>query len=64
MGPPTTWRGQFGARWWPAGRVERSPPTQPSPPRVDTWQPRLEPNHLKPWPAGQGAIISAWDKKN
>jgi hypothetical protein len=27
MGPPSTWRGRFGARWWPAGRVERPPPT-------------------------------------
>jgi hypothetical protein len=34
MGPPPTWRGQFGARLWPAGhamwpadRVERPPPT-------------------------------------
>jgi hypothetical protein len=34
MGPPLTWRGRFGSRWrsdgqatWPAGRVERPPPT-------------------------------------
>jgi hypothetical protein len=51
MRPPPTWRGQFGARWWPGYRVERHPPTRASPPRVDVWQPRLEPNRLKPWPA-------------
>jgi hypothetical protein len=61
MGPPLTWRGRFGARWWltgqatwPAGRVERPPPTRASPHCVDTWQPRLGLNHLKPWPASQG----------
>jgi hypothetical protein len=21
MGPPSTWRGRFGARWWPAGQA-------------------------------------------
>jgi hypothetical protein len=25
-----------------------------SPPHVNTWQPRLGPNRLKPWPVGQG----------
>jgi hypothetical protein len=61
MGPPPTWRGQFGATWWlddqamwPASRVEQPPLTRASPPRVDAWQPRLEPNRLKPWPASQG----------
>jgi hypothetical protein len=42
---------------WPSkrcGRVERPPPTQASPPRVDVWQPRLRLNHLKPWLASQG----------
>jgi hypothetical protein len=42
-------------RGWPAGwsGLHRlSPPTRASP-RVDTWQPRLGPNRLKPWPAGQ-----------
>jgi hypothetical protein len=54
MGPPPTWRGRFGARWWPAGWVEHPPPTWASPPHVDTWQPRRRSNRLKPWPAGQG----------
>jgi hypothetical protein len=61
MGPPPTWRGWFGARWrpggqatWPADQVDRPPPTRPSPPRVDAWQPRLGPNRLKPWPADEG----------
>jgi hypothetical protein len=57
MGPPPTWRGQFGTRWWPAsqatwpvGWVERPPPTQASPCRVDVWQSRLGLNRFKPWP--------------
>jgi hypothetical protein len=60
MGPPPTWRGRFGAWWWPtgqdtwpAGRVERPPLTRASPPRVDVWQPSLRLNCLKPWPASQ-----------
>jgi hypothetical protein len=40
------------ARW--SGLHRLSPPTRASPPRVDTWQPRLGPNHLKPQPASQG----------
>jgi hypothetical protein len=40
------------ARWSSIHRL--SPLTRPSPPRVDVWQPRLGPNRLKPWPAGQG----------
>jgi hypothetical protein len=59
MVPPSTWRGQFGARWrpggqaiWPARWVEWPPLTGPPPPHVDAWQPRLRPNRLKPWPAG------------
>jgi hypothetical protein len=67
MEPPLTWRARFGTRWrpggqatWPGGRVERPPPTQPSPPRVDVWQPRLGLNHLKPWPAGQGVGPAYW----
>jgi hypothetical protein len=27
MGPPLTWGGRFGAKWWPVGRVEQPPPT-------------------------------------
>jgi hypothetical protein len=27
MGPPPTWKGRFGATWWPAGQVEWPPPT-------------------------------------
>jgi hypothetical protein len=61
MGPPLTWRGWFGTKWWSggqatwlAGRVERPPLTWASPPRVDVWQPRLGRNRLKPWPASQG----------
>jgi hypothetical protein len=61
MGPPLTWRGQFGARWRLGGqttrsarRVEQPPPTRPSPPRVDAWQTRLELNYLKFSLAGQG----------
>jgi hypothetical protein len=27
MGPSPTWRGRFGARWWPAGLVESPPLT-------------------------------------
>jgi hypothetical protein len=53
----------FGARWWPSGQatwlsggVKLSPPTRASPPRVDVWQPRLRPNGLKPWSAGQGIV--------
>jgi hypothetical protein len=60
MGPPATWRCQFGARWcpggqvtWPAGRGEQLPPTRASPPRVDAWQPSFGMNHLKHWPASQ-----------
>jgi hypothetical protein len=60
MGPPPTQKGRFGARWWwggqakwPAGQVLWPPLTRPSPPRVDTWQPRLGPTHLKPWPVGR-----------
>jgi hypothetical protein len=60
MGPSPTWIGWFGARWlpasqamWPAGQVERPPPTRASPPRIDVWQPRLGLNRLKPWPAGR-----------
>jgi hypothetical protein len=60
MGPPLTWRGQFGARWrpadqatWSAGRVEQPPPTWASPLRGDTWQPSLGPNRLKLWSAGR-----------
>jgi hypothetical protein len=67
MGPPLTWRGQFGPRWRPGGqstcltrRVERAPPTRPSPPRVDAWQLRLGPNCLKPWPASQGVGLAGW----
>jgi hypothetical protein len=48
MGPPLTWRGWFGTKWWPggqatwlAGRVEQPPLTWASPPRVDAWQPKL-----------------------
>jgi hypothetical protein len=66
MGPPLTWRGWFGARWWlagqamwPAGWVERPPLTWAFPPHVDAWQPRLGPNRLKPRPAGPFAH-SAW----
>jgi hypothetical protein len=33
--------------------MERPPLTQPSPPRVDAWKPRLGPSLLKPWPAGR-----------
>jgi hypothetical protein len=64
MGPPPIWISRFGARWWPGGqdswpvgRVDWPPPTfstdSGSPPRVDAWQPRLEPNLLKPWSTGQ-----------
>jgi hypothetical protein len=60
MGPPPTWRGRFGVRWWPAGQatwpasqVERPPLTRASPPHVDVWQPRLGLNHLIGWPAGR-----------
>jgi hypothetical protein len=71
MGPPLTWGGQFGARWWlagqamwPVGRVEWLPPTRAFPPRVDVWQPSLGPNRLKLWPAGRplGAfgLVRTW----
>jgi hypothetical protein len=50
-GRPAKWqKGQFDARWW----LERPPPTRPSPPRVDAWQPRHGLNHLKSWSEGQG----------
>jgi hypothetical protein len=59
-GTSTDLRGWFGARWrpsgqatWPAGWVERPPPTRPSP-HVDVWQPRLGRDRLNPCPAGQG----------
>jgi hypothetical protein len=66
MGPPPTWRGWFGARWWPSGqakwpasRVERPPLPRGSPPRVDGWQPRLRQNHLKPELADQGVGLAS-----
>jgi hypothetical protein len=43
-----------------AGRVELSPPNQPSPPHVDAWQARLRSNRLKPWPADQGVGPASW----
>jgi hypothetical protein len=44
--------GGRSVRW--SGLHRLSPPTQASPPHVDTWKPRLVPNHLKPWSVGQG----------
>jgi hypothetical protein len=63
MGPPSTWRSRFGARWWPAAKPHGrpgewsgfhrlSPPTRASPSRVDAWQPSFGSNHLKTWLAG------------
>jgi hypothetical protein len=40
---------------WPTDRVERPPPTRPSPPCVDMWKPRLRPNRLKTWLARRPA---------
>jgi hypothetical protein len=68
MGPPPTWRGRFGARWysggeatWSAGWLEclhqLSPPIRASSHCVDAWQPRLWPNHLNPCLADQGVML-------
>jgi hypothetical protein len=45
-----------GQATWSAGWKERPPPTWTSPPCVDVWQPRLRPNHLKPWLAGRPLV--------
>jgi hypothetical protein len=45
-GRPTKPRGR-PTEW--SGLQRLSPPTRASPPRVDTWQPRLGLNRLKPW---------------
>jgi hypothetical protein len=49
-------RGQ-SAGW--SGLHRLSPPTRASPPRVDAWQPRLGPNHLKPWLISQGVWLTS-----
>jgi hypothetical protein len=43
-------RGQ-PAGW--SGLHQLSPSTRASPSHVDAWQPKLGPNHLKPWPASR-----------
>jgi hypothetical protein len=39
-----------------SGLHRLSPPTQASPPRVDVWQPGIDLNRLKPWPAGRPLV--------
>jgi hypothetical protein len=43
MGASPTWRGWFGAKWWPAGRVEWPPPTRASSCRSVATKARDEP---------------------
>jgi hypothetical protein len=43
-----------------SGLYQLCPLTPASPPHVDTWQPRLRPNHLKPWTVGQGVGLASW----
>jgi hypothetical protein len=43
-----------------SGLDRLSPLTWVSPPHVDAWQPRLMPNRLKPWPAGQEVGTVGW----